>query len=265
MYSIPLINACTLIALSYIALKLRNLLIIERFEAWVVPLLTGAASIVMMLLPFPEHSLLGDLRYAPIIMAGLRFGFGASLLSSLLPTAYMFVYEIPDWTMQALQDLLLPAIISSLYHRQEYDTGYTPIRFADGWSICGILTAAHLFINTQLHDSLGVSFWAAHLFMFTVSGFAVTVLVYMFNDENKNWMLQRRLELEVRQDHLTRLPNLRGFMDIAKRTVRGRRISILMIDIDNFKQYNDTYGHLFGDELLREVGQLAGLRRKIRR
>lgn len=36
----------------------------------------------------------------------------------------------------------------------------------------------------------------------------------------------------------------------------GRPMSLIMIDLDNFKPYNDTYGHQAGDELLKEVGRV---------
>ena len=40
------------------------------------------------------------------------------------------------------------------------------------------------------------------------------------------------------------------------------RLSVLFLDLDNFKLVNDTYGHLVGSSLLRELGQL--LRRSVR-
>ena len=60
-------------------------------------------------------------------------------------------------------------------------------------------------------------------------------------------------------DALTTLHNRKHMMDtLAMEVARGLRydklFSILMIDIDDFKSYNDTFGHLPGDEVLMELG-----------
>ena len=62
-------------------------------------------------------------------------------------------------------------------------------------------------------------------------------------------------------DELTGLPNNRRFRRwIATETARAERfghdLSLLMLDIDNFKKVNDTYGHLQGDEVLRSIGRV---------
>lgn len=66
---------------------------------------------------------------------------------------------------------------------------------------------------------------------------------------------------EARTDSLTRLPNRRAFdEDLARRVAEQRRhrrpVSVLMVDVDHFKKFNDTYGHLVGDEVLRQVAAL---------
>ena len=54
-------------------------------------------------------------------------------------------------------------------------------------------------------------------------------------------------------DPLTGLPNRRAWdAGVARALREGREITVAIIDIDNFKQFNDTYGHLAGDRLLRE-------------
>ncbi len=78
------------------------------------------------------------------------------------------------------------------------------------------------------------------------------------------WIITRRLWLFEQQsvmDGLTGLRNRRSFNATLKQEIRqclrdSRPISLLMIDVDNFKRYNDTLGHVKGDEILR---RLAGI------
>jgi two-component system, cell cycle response regulator len=63
---------------------------------------------------------------------------------------------------------------------------------------------------------------------------------------------------DSRRDHLTGLGNRKRLdEDLAEWTARAERygdiFSIALFDIDNFKRYNDTFGHLAGDEVLRSV------------
>ncbi|HSQ40227.1 MAG TPA: GGDEF domain-containing protein, partial [Anaerolineales bacterium] len=63
-------------------------------------------------------------------------------------------------------------------------------------------------------------------------------------------------------DSLTEVFNRRYFFEVANHEFEmakryQRPLSIVMFDIDNFKQFNDTHGHQAGDELLKCVAEIA--------
>jgi two-component system chemotaxis family response regulator WspR len=78
--------------------------------------------------------------------------------------------------------------------------------------------------------------------------------------ESQQLLLEKNLELErlTNIDGLTGLSNRRYFNEYMgiqwKQAARDKQtFCILMIDVDNFKRYNDNYGHLAGDEVLKRV------------
>ena len=77
----------------------------------------------------------------------------------------------------------------------------------------------------------------------------------------ENISLHEQVSEQAVTDELTGLANTRAFREaMEKEAARAHRfghdLSVLMLDIDDFKQVNDTYGHLQGDEILRAVGRI---------
>lgn len=71
----------------------------------------------------------------------------------------------------------------------------------------------------------------------------------------------KKLEQLVVTDELTGLKNRRYVIEFARQIIEharkeSKQVTILMFDIDNFKHYNDVYGHSAGDDILRQAAIL---------
>lgn len=83
----------------------------------------------------------------------------------------------------------------------------------------------------------------------------------MLTDINDRKEMEMLLEDLSNKDGLTGIANRRKFdetlnNDYIRLQQTNAKLSVLLIDIDYFKKYNDYYGHLMGDECLRKIGQV---------
>lgn len=126
------------------------------------------------------------------------------------------------------------------------------VRYVSRWALptvadghaCGVLLLEEPFTKRRFDDG-EIAFVSA------LAEIAAAAL--------SNGRLLARLRGQATTDSLTGLANQRLFYErltaeiaVAKRT--RQPLSLLMMDIDDFKQFNDSYGHLIGDEALRLVG-----------
>lgn len=150
--------------------------------------------------------------------------------------------------------------------------GYTPARYyLAAWFslllgvIClsfvglGLLPKKFLFFNAMAIGSV-----LEAVLLSTALGDRIRAL------KQETWDLQRKerrlIELSI-TDELTGLFNKRWFSSkLQSETQHSRRVfqplSLMVIDVDRFKDFNDTYGHAAGDKVLAKLGQiiLAGIR-----
>jgi diguanylate cyclase (GGDEF)-like protein/PAS domain S-box-containing protein len=85
-------------------------------------------------------------------------------------------------------------------------------------------------------------------------------VVFNSRDVTDRKVIQQRIQHLAYHDNLTGLPNRSLLQDrlahaIARAERSHRKVAVLFIDLDNFKNINDTLGHDVGDELLRQVSR----------
>jgi diguanylate cyclase (GGDEF)-like protein/putative nucleotidyltransferase with HDIG domain len=81
------------------------------------------------------------------------------------------------------------------------------------------------------------------------------------SDALANAVQHAEAESHALTDPLTELPNARSMylrfeQEVSRARRSGKPFQVIMLDLDDFKQVNDTYGHKTGDQMLREVGRL---------
>lgn len=134
------------------------------------------------------------------------------------------------------------------------------------WLLSGFfiaLTIAYTFfdstrfsaINMTLTDEENTLVRAGWIIVGT---FVVTTFAAFFSVENRK--LTEELHKKAHMDYLTHLPNRRGVEEHLEAEIEsaknmGHWMSVIMIDIDHFKKYNDINGHARGDECIRLVAE----------
>lgn len=128
-----------------------------------------------------------------------------------------------------------------------------------------LLPAVFAFVFELLQSWLGLPEALAFVFVALFSGGAVAGLVWWVANLFDKLERQRRESIALRNDAgtdiLTGLPNRRALDEALAGLLRGQRehdttFSLLMLDLDRFKTFNDDFGHLAGDQVLRITGHL---------
>ena len=128
-------------------------------------------------------------------------------------------------------------------------------------------TCASLHVPGETMIELGDGRWLQTRVRSTADGGSLSVLTDVTATrlaQEKLSELNRQLEALARLDGLTGLMNRRAFDEALEAELRrssrsGAPLSLLMIDVDRFKAFNDAYGHPAGDACLKTIaGVLSG-------
>lgn len=104
--------------------------------------------------------------------------------------------------------------------------------------------------------AIAISLWNAftRFVIYTSEGVFIALL---HRDREKLRRLAARESALARTDSNTGLPNVRAFLERADEVLKeGKPLTVLYVDLDNFKIFNDRLGHAAGDDILEEVARI---------
>lgn len=208
-----------------------------------------------------------------------RSAFGARLVGAVLVISTGLFQKLPgkaQWLPVLAKFRLMTAVISSVIAASMLDTGY-------GYGVAGlvviILTGPYTAIDSR--DLMKANVLLIALLMpvviavsptqFDTIGTAVFVLLaiavssllgrVLETSHRRAFALELELHRDARTDALTSLANRRAMQErgrvelkLAKRT--GVNVSVILCDLDRFKNINDRYGHEAGDAALVRVASV---------
>ena len=196
--------------------------------------------------------------------------------AGLLATA-IFVY-----LCVSSHDPMAPPYLTGLSMVVLFSNSVAQMRFWLALAMDSVFFLVYVWAGWLTQDAPIALMISGGIVMLSTITFTLVGCYSLERDERQNWLLRvrtrhlmtaleqanDRLEKISRSDLLTEVANRRHFDDFltqvwARAQVDGSEVSILMLDVDHFKAFNDHYGHPVGDECLKQVA--ATLKRRLRR
>ena len=173
------------------------------------------------------------------------------LTFTLADSVYLFQVAAGTYSEGGLFDLFWPVGMVCMGIAAWQPSRRTPAAHLEGWSVMvlpGVVSvgATALLVYDHYAPATDFSVWLAAAALVVCMGRAALTF--------------RENIAQASTDALTGLPNRRLFHDRVDQAVlrarrHGERLAVLIIDIDRFKEVNDTLGHHSGDLMLQEVGR----------
>lgn len=222
----------------------------------VIGISSGALGIILMLYSVKAGTnIIIDFRYIPVLLTSIYIGWLPAIIASLIIGGFRILYfGVSEPAVIATVNVLLVgagfSIISKLKtsRRRKY-----------------IYSMGYMFVTTSVAFFIALEFSMLFLKIsgiFCIANTAAAWVAFRYAEYLGEFIkLHQNLKNDAAKDFLTGLNNVRqfdtSFKEVSRLTLKkGKKLSLLFIDIDYFKNINDTYGHNAGDAILKGVAEI---------
>lgn len=220
-------------------------------------LFSGLFALLMMILSYPlnDSSVYVDLRHLSLVVVYYFGGLLPTIMTAIVIMSYrLIIGGFNLYSYSAVLVLFLLIISFIIINR---------LKMKEKTKLITMFIVSLIIVEISLFAALyNQSNTVIILIIFAcVSIGASIILYYLIEYVSYSNYLFRRYKEESTTDYLTGLTNMRKFELILNGIIQQSKqedikTSLLMIDIDYFKLVNDHYGHLEGDDILRQLSQL---------
>jgi diguanylate cyclase (GGDEF)-like protein/PAS domain S-box-containing protein len=121
-------------------------------------------------------------------------------------------------------------------------------------------TGADCIENLAVHGKNGMRYFDVRITPYAAGSHRSGGRLVLMQDITERQRMMHELEELAHTDPLISMFNRRHFFDLARKEIErsrrsGKPVAIILIDLDHFKQINDTYGHPAGDQVLQHVAE----------
>ncbi|MCM0760369.1 MULTISPECIES: diguanylate cyclase [Sporomusa] len=134
------------------------------------------------------------------------------------------------------------------------------------WRMVAVVSFVYMAAHSLVAGAFTAAFWLEHIY--NIIAFAVVsfTTVYMLRvvesqqqQEGQIAQLMRENARHYKLAHTDELTGLLNHRSYLEKTADLQQYALLIVDIDHFKQLNDAYGHLFGDQVLTTIGNIISM------
>lgn len=196
-----------------------------------------------------------DLRLIPLIFIAYKWGWKIAIPVLFITSFWRLVMGEEVVLYAIFFGMVLPVLTGLMFRKfLSNSPELHPINLF--WMLIFSWFSCDIPIALITEDGLTVykEIFVIRFLSLILTGF---ILNFFITKSEKEYEMREKLQFYAERDPLTGLYNTRFFeMNLQKYHSTEKNKYIIMIDIDHFKLINDTYGHLIGDNMIKNIAEI---------